>query len=200
MAKQIDWERIEADYRAGVKSLREIAAEHGITEGAIRKRAKRDGWVKDLSGRIQAKADDLVRKEEVRSSVRKESTITEKEIVDANAQAIANVRLAHRKDIASARSLAMSLLNELQHQTGDNNLYAQLGEILFQDGEDGQNKRLDLFNRVLALPGRIDSMKKLAETLKNLIGLEREAYGLKADDAGVENDTPTGLDHFYGGH
>lgn len=39
-----DWEAIERDYRAGVLSLREIAIPNGITEGAIRKRAKRDGW------------------------------------------------------------------------------------------------------------------------------------------------------------
>ena len=45
-----DWERIELDYRAGIKSLRQIADEGGITEGAIRKRAKRDAWERDLSG------------------------------------------------------------------------------------------------------------------------------------------------------
>jgi len=42
--KSPDWERIEAGYRAGVMSLRELATLHGITEGAIRKRAKRDEW------------------------------------------------------------------------------------------------------------------------------------------------------------
>ncbi|CZW65294.1 Uncharacterised protein [Enterobacter hormaechei] len=36
-----DWEAIETAYRAGVMSLREIASQHGISEGAIRKRAKR---------------------------------------------------------------------------------------------------------------------------------------------------------------
>lgn len=44
MAGPIDWERIEGDYRAGILSLREIAEAGGCTEGAIRKRAKRDGW------------------------------------------------------------------------------------------------------------------------------------------------------------
>lgn len=39
-----DWELIEKHYRAGIMSLREIAKEGGVTEGAIRKRAKRDGW------------------------------------------------------------------------------------------------------------------------------------------------------------
>lgn len=52
--KTPDWERIEADYRAGVLSLREIAAANGITEGAIRKRAKRDGWTRDLGAKIRA--------------------------------------------------------------------------------------------------------------------------------------------------
>ena len=44
--RKIDWRGIEADYRAGILSLREIAARHGCTEGAIRKRAKRDGWTR----------------------------------------------------------------------------------------------------------------------------------------------------------
>ncbi len=44
-----DWERIALDYRAGIKTLRQIAEEHGITHGAINKRAKRDGWERDPS-------------------------------------------------------------------------------------------------------------------------------------------------------
>lgn len=41
-----DWDAIERDFRAGSRAVTAIAAEHGITEGAIRKRAKRDGWVR----------------------------------------------------------------------------------------------------------------------------------------------------------
>lgn len=54
--KSPDWDRIEVDYRAGMKTLREIADEHNITEGAIRKRAKRDGWERDLAAKVRAKA------------------------------------------------------------------------------------------------------------------------------------------------
>ena len=50
-ARIIDWERIELDYRAGIKTLRQIAEEHGITHGAVNKRAARDGWQRDLSVR-----------------------------------------------------------------------------------------------------------------------------------------------------
>jgi hypothetical protein len=57
-----DWERIEGDYRAGLKTLRQIAGEHGITHTAVKKRADRDGWVRDLSAKIKARVDDLVSK------------------------------------------------------------------------------------------------------------------------------------------
>lgn len=54
--KKIDWEKIEVDYRAGVKTLREIAEEHGITHAYVKKRAKCDGWERDLTAKIKAKA------------------------------------------------------------------------------------------------------------------------------------------------
>ncbi len=63
--KQIDWEKIEADYRAGILSVREIAASQGITHGAINKRARRDGWERDLAARIKAKADAVIIPKEV---------------------------------------------------------------------------------------------------------------------------------------
>ena len=42
MKRKVNWEKIEADYRTGFLSLRDIAAPHGITETAIRKRAKKE--------------------------------------------------------------------------------------------------------------------------------------------------------------
>lgn len=41
-----DWEAIESAYRAGVLSLRDIGAQYGVTEGAIRKKAKKLEWVR----------------------------------------------------------------------------------------------------------------------------------------------------------
>jgi len=41
-----DWEAIESAYRAGVMSLREIGAQYGVSEGAIRKKAKKLDWVR----------------------------------------------------------------------------------------------------------------------------------------------------------
>lgn len=173
-----DWERIEADYRAGVLSVREIAASQGITHGAINKRAKRDGWERDLSARIRTKAEALVSKREVSSEVSTEKADTDKAIVEANATVIANVRMAHRGDISRARKLVIALLAELETETGDIDLFRELGELLRSEDDKGQDKRNDLYQKVISSAGRIDSMKKLADTMKVLIALEREAYSI----------------------
>jgi uncharacterized membrane protein YheB (UPF0754 family) len=179
-----DWERIEISYRAGVLSLREIAAQDGnVTEGAIRKRAKRDNWERDLAAKIKAKADALVRKEEVRKASTRANQIqldkpTEASIVDANAMAITRVRLEHREDIARSRRLATALLEELEQQTAQVPELAALGAAMANPDERGIDKLNELYQKIISLPARTKTMKDLAETLKTLIALEREAYSI----------------------
>ncbi|MET3654076.1 hypothetical protein [Dyella japonica] len=191
--KATDWERIESEYRAGLLSIREIASTQGVTDTAIRKRAKRDGWERDLGAKIKAKADALVRTAEVRSQVRTENTISERELVEANAEVIAKVRLGHRKDIGRARTLAMALLAELEAQTADRELFAKVAEMLSGGTEEDQvalpDKMMDLYRAVTSLPGRTKTMKDLGDTLHKLITLEREAYNI-ADPKKVEVTLP----------
>lgn len=186
MAAETDWEGIERDYRAGVLSVREIGAAYGVSHTAIQKRARRDGWERDLLAKVRAKADAKVAKAAVASVVSKEDKATEAAIVEANADVIAKVRLAHRTDINKARGLAMTLLAELEHQTGNQDLYENLFELLNdpedeggnQAAKDRQNKRLEAFQRAMSLGNRTKTMKDLADTLKSLIALEREAYSI----------------------
>ena len=182
-----DWDQIELDYRAGVKSLRQIASEQNVSEGAIRKRSKRDEWSRDLSKKIQDKADDLVRKETVRSEVRTKTTISEKDTIDANANVVASIRITHRKDISRARSISMKLFDELELMVGAENvnLLQQLGELLYSPDEKGMDKLNDLYMKIINLPNRVKAIKELSDTMKTLVALERQAYGL--DD---ENNKP----------
>ena len=192
----IDWERIEIEYRAGLLSIREIADAHGISDTAIRKYAKgsktRLPWERDLNAKIQSKADAMVRAELVRSTVRAE-TATEREVVEASAIAIAEVRNTHRSDIRRNRSLTMRLLEELEQTTDNRELFEQLGEILAAPDDKGTDKLNDIYRKVISLPSRIDSMKKLAETLKTVIALERETYGI---DDGKTKTAGDALDKF----
>lgn len=190
-----DWERIEADYRVGLRSLREIANDHGVTEGAIRKRAKRDGWTRDLTAKVRAKADALVRKELVRSEVRKESA-TERETVEVEAQVQTRIRLAHRADITRMRALVLRLLAECEAEAADPQVFADLGELLRQEGVDKLN---DAYQKAISLPQRIKGVKELAETMKVLIGLEREAYGIGDDGRGGKGDFESMLMELHAG-
>lgn len=177
--KQIDWERIELDYRAGVLSLREIAEKHPNTNHvAISRRAKKEGWVRDLSEKIKNKAEKIVTEQTVTADVTAKSSVSENEIIDSNARVIADVRLSHRKDIGKARSLANSLLEELEHQTINREDYESLGILLRREDERGIDKLNDLYMKAMNTPSRIVSMQKLADTMKTLIGLEREAFGI----------------------
>lgn len=192
-----DWERIETDYRAGLLSVREIAAANGVSHVAIGKRAKRDGWERDLKAKIQAKADALVTKREVTKTVTTEQAVTDRLIVEANAQVIADIRINHRTDIARARKLTMSLLEELELQTDNMDLLQELGELMRQPDDKGMDRLNDLYHKVISLGSRTGTMKQLSDSLRTLVGLEREAYGIVGDPI-PENKTPSGLSHFYG--
>ena len=182
-----DWESVEREYRAGIRSGRDIGAEFGCSHTAIQKKADKEGWTRDLAAKIRAKANEKVAKEQVAKSVAMETSVTEQAIIEANATMQADIILAHRSDIRRNRELAKALLVELEGQTGNLELFAQLGTLLNAPDEKGIDKLNDLYRKVISLPSRVDSMKKLAETLKTLIGLEREAFGI--DSRGSVGET-----------
>lgn len=192
-AQPVDWEGVERDYSANLLSLREIGKRYGVSEGAIRKRAKRDGWTRDLAIRIQSKADDLVRKDAVRSEVRSQNAVSERDIVNANAEAVSQIRLGHRSDISRARRLVGSFLSELEQTTDGGDMLEQLGLLMRREDKNGVDKLNDLYHKVIGLSGRVTNLKALSETLKNLVALERQAWGLDEpvkppDDPSVLSD------------
>lgn len=177
-AKPIDWERIEADYRAGIFSVREIAAANGVSHTAIQKRAKAQEWERDLNAKIKQKAEALVAKREVANRVASEGAATERDIINIRAETLVAVRLSHRSDIRTGRELVRGMLDELRAQSVDPALLEELGEMMRAPDERGVDKLNDAYRKVIGFGGRVDNVKKLSEALKNLIALEREAYGL----------------------
>jgi len=178
----IDWEAIEADWRAGVKTKQQMSIEHGVSRAAMDKRFKKLGIERDLREKIQAKAEALVTQHEVAAQVTSATSATEAAIIEVNATVLAGVRIAHRTDIARFRRLALSLLAELEAETGNLADFQELGELLRSEDDNGNDRRNDVYRRVISSAGRVDSLKKLSETLKHLIGLEREAYGIATDE------------------
>ncbi|APM71928.1 TPA: hypothetical protein ACN1I1_001884 [Klebsiella pneumoniae] len=177
MAKP-DWEAIESAYRAGLMSLREIASQHGISEGAIRKRAKRDDWSRDLAAKVKERADDLVRKAEVRKQVRTETALSERVLIEATAEVVAAVRMEHRGDIRRARGITNALFDELGAECADVDSLRKLGELMLSPDENGRDKLNEIYHSIISMPERVKAVKALSDALKNLIGLERQAYDI----------------------
>lgn len=180
-----DWELIEKLYRAGLLSLREISKSDNdtVTEGAIRKRAKKDGWTRNLKARIDQKADDLVRKAAVRKPSTQLTPVTEQQVIEAGAEQQTTVRLSQQGDIQRSRNLMLLLLTEVEITSENKELFDKLGELLDESGPDSngtwrKDAMNELYKKVVSLTGRVDNSKKLVEMLEKLIKLERQAFGI----------------------
>jgi len=191
--RPIDWEAIERDYRAGIKTLREIAHNHpGTNHVAITRRAKKEGWEKNLSARIQAKTEELVTKGAVTASVTK-NPVTETQIVLENAAQAAAIRLGHRADIKRMRVIIAAQMEELEASSGPDQAQRlrDLGELMRSENENGSDKLNDIYRAVIGLPDRSRVAKQLAETLRIAIDLERREFGM--DKTQVNTDPLTEL-------
>lgn len=191
--KAPDWATIEAEYRAGIKTLRQIAEAQGISHTAIRKRAEKEDWTRDLAAKIQAKAEALVSKSLVSKEVSAKKKVTEEAVVEAGAMAVYQVRTEHRTDIRRSRTMFQNLMGELEAvstpegQTLIEDLVQAMNEPA--DGgdlSDQAGKRIarmhETIQKVLSVPGRIAAGKQAVEMLEKCIRLEREAFGMTSDD------------------
>lgn len=190
--KAIDWETVEIHYRAGIRSLKDIGEEFGVSAPGILKRAKRDGWMRDLSEKIRAKADAQVNAAAVNASVNVETSASEREIIDANAQAIVSVRLGQRRDISRAQRVLANLWTEIEHQSGVEaaEMLANLGEIMRAEDDAGRDKLNDLYRKIISLPERVKTGKDLVDSLVKLQTREDLAFGLVTP--GLPDDSATG--------
>lgn len=187
----IDWNAVELEYRAGIRSLRAIGEQFGVTDAGIIKRAKRDGWERDLKARIQAATEAKLAELAIPVSpeVSAAKLVSETEIVNANSATQVDVILETRKDIQRAANIVGNLLGELEETTGNRALFSDLGELLRNPDEKNTDKLNDVYHKAISMPGRVSAMKSLTDALKTLIGLKRQAYGL-SDNSNGDADKP----------
>lgn len=151
--KQPDWEAIERAYRAGSLSVRAIGESQGVNHATILKRAKKEGWARDLTEQVR-----IATKQKVTTSVTGTSNqspvVTDAEIIDEASSQAASVVLAHRTGLANWRAIA-------------DKLSVALAEI------DVNEDNLGDFSR--ALNAGVDAQLKVIKG-------ERQAYGLDSEE------------------
>ncbi len=164
-----NWVTIEVDFRAGIKTLRQIASEQGISHVAIANRSKRDGWTRDLAAQIRARAESKVTKAAVNKEVtKKERGNTEEAVVEASAVMMATTILRQRSDVQRLQTLANNLVSELELQ--DQKAAAN---------KPGKGADVGVKREPVAV--RAETLRKVVETSKSLINLERVVLNIAPD-------------------
>ncbi|PKH18842.1 MULTISPECIES: hypothetical protein [Pseudomonas] len=182
--KQPDWEAIERAYRAGSLSIRTIAERQGVSDTAIRKKAKVQGWARDLSDQVRKE----VRSKLVRGEVRNDQGANcelDAEIIEEAAEEGARVVRSHRRDIRKATNLANLLMDDLLSTIRRREEIEE--DIEAETSEDNNGMRRASMLAAVSLPSNSKTLFQLSSAMKNLQVLERQAYSLdekeKTDEA-----------------
>jgi hypothetical protein len=197
-ARAANWTSIETTYRTAGLSIRQMAGVEGISEAAIRKRAKQQGWVYgDLKDRTQeaareklvaepveeaeAKARSEKRKQKASAENRQQVRAEEREaveaaMVEAASDTVVQVVREHRKTIRSSRALLETMLVQLTEAV----VHREELELEIEQAtdEDANPKRRNRYLRAVSLPTHVVAIRDLSLTLRNLVALEREAFGV----------------------
>ena len=178
--KQTDWEAIEAEYRSGTVSNSELGRKYDVSEGAIRKRAKAQGWTKDLTAKVQTAVRDRLVRAEVREANARTSSRTDAEIIEAAAETAVQVVQIHRRDVRHGRTICAALFAELQDTSANRELIAECIDSETQD--DLSPTRRNQMMKAISLPTRARAMLDLSAAMKNLVAVERQAFSLDDKD------------------
>ncbi|KJZ41325.1 hypothetical protein [Pseudomonas fluorescens] len=166
MTAKPDWEAIERAYRAGLLSVREIAASSGISHTAIQKRASKEGWQRDLTDKVRCAVKAKVAKAVATDGCQLE-VATDAQIIEEASDQAAAIVLAHRSGLALWRGIA-------------NKLSAYLAEADVNDDNHGDFAR--------SLNAGVDAQLKVIKG-------ERQAYNLGDDNGeGDKGDTVTRIE------
>jgi predicted secreted protein len=174
---KVDWEAVEREYRAGQLSVSEVGRQYEVSHTAINKRAKAEGWTRNLAEKVrQVVSERLVSDEVSKANVR--------ETVEAAAARVVDVVRSHRKDISTGRMIVATLFEELLESSVHRD---EIDEAIdLETAKDTNGQRAAMMRRAVALPSRAAAMQSLAGALKNIVTLERQAFNIE----GGETDEP----------
>jgi hypothetical protein len=180
MAKGYDWDRIEADYRTGKYTTRELSTLHGPDHSAIAKRAKKEGWQQDLSTLISRMTKEKLAEAAV------ESVATELHgISTERAAAVAAINVgvieSHRTGLGKLKGVVESLAEELAGATRAAQKFEPEEIISLAEAKGLHPTEVGRMLEMVQVASRANVADKLAAAYAKLVPLERKAHGLDAD-------------------
>lgn len=189
MVEEIDWDKIELDWRAGILPVPTIAKNHGVSERAIKNAAETRGWVREMlrpedEAEVLGAAEIIDAQDSPRFPI--DSLFSREDAKRRQLLTAGQVILTHRKDVAQLRDITSNMTNRLaaylENPNDDDNVKALLKVL---GGKES--------------PG--DLLEKLSRVMTRVIALEREAYGMSHmtidPDAGTENPVAKHIEQLH---
>jgi len=175
----VDWEKAEIDYRAGILTNREIGEKYGRSHGAIKQYMDKHSIERNLTARIHERTETKLSKAALsKATIQENRSFTQDQVIEFAAEVQTTIIIRQQGRIDRQLALAQSMLDELESQTIDRALYAQLGEIMASPDKNGLDKLGELYRKSMTTHQRIDSHKKAVEIEKALIALQRQAFNI----------------------
>ncbi|MCE3025738.1 hypothetical protein [Salinicola sp. DM10] len=161
--KRYDWETVEADYRTGRFSLQQLADKHGPSKTQVARKAREEGWEKDLTQAVQQRTREKL--------TRNESDLPdtpECDIVERAATENASVVHGHREALAQWRGINERFIRRLTEQLdrGTREVQLKTGDIAEIDLD------LDYVGKCIGHG---------TGALERVVKMERVSYGLDVD-------------------
>lgn len=158
-----DWEAIEADYRTGRFSLQQLADKHGPSKTQVARKAREEGWEKDLTQAVQQRTREKL--------TRRESDLPdtpECEIVERAASENADVVNGHRQALTHWRRINERFVDRLTEQLdrGVRTVQLKTGDVVEIDLD------LEYIGKCI---------NHGTGALERVVKMERTSYGLDVD-------------------
>lgn len=151
--RKVDWPAVERDYRTSQMTLRELGDKHGCDHAAIARKAKKDGWQRDLTEAVKQATNTKLIEAAVNKAVN-DSQQTTTDVVLAVAELNKTVILKHRGRL----------------------------EQLNKDADDARTKLITMAETISDIREAstyVSAVEASARTVKIVIEAERKAYGLE---------------------
>ena len=176
MAKRHDWELIEREYRTGRFSLAQLEARHGVNRSNISRRARKEGWKKDLSGRVRERTQEKIARVSLPPEAQEALDEQDDAIIEFAANENAAVVKGHRTTLERWRGITNRYAEILEEQV-------EKGTIVVDVPTGGTvevDVPLDYVGKCLGFG---------TQALERVVKLERQNYGLdlkESDDKAPE--------------
>lgn len=175
--RKVDWEAVERDYRTSQLTLRELGEKHGCAHPAIARKAKAEGWQRDLTDAVkQATSSKLIQAAVTSAVTNKHQAVTNAVLVAAEVNT--QVILGHRKGLNRITRIKEALLDQIEQAAQLMPELAEVIEMVRQPDDNGVDKANDALRKAMSRSSLVDDLKKLAEIDERVRKGEREAFNI----------------------